>query len=324
METLVLKNNSADIEKSIQILRCGGLVVFPTETVYGIGACAENDEAVRGIFKAKERPLDNPLIFHIGDVSLLDDLVLEVNENARKLMDKFWPGGLTLIFKKKPGVYDLATCGLDTIAVRLPDSEIAREILVGLGKPVVAPSANVSGRPSGTRFVDVFDDLEGRVEAIFDEDILEFGLESTVVDVSGEEVKLMRPGAVSLEEIEAVVGKVVVPENLNKKIADESEKIISPGMKYRHYTPRASVILFEGDDAGKLLEEFRKEKLSEESKVLTLEFATVEEASREMFAAFRRADREGIDYILVEAFCDEGLGLGLKNRLYKAASKIIS
>lgn len=321
MDTLVLKDNIQDFEVAADILENDGIVVFPTETVYGIGALASSDLAVQKIFIAKNRPLDNPLIFHISDLSLLNELVEDISLEAETLISSFWPGPLTLIFRKKKGVYDYATCGLDTIAVRMPDSFVVNNLLKRVDFPIVAPSANLSGKPSGTRFVDVYADFNGRVDAIFDVDIVDLGLESTVIDVSSDNITLMRPGSLSLETIQKKCSDIKIHE---LKIKNNIQKIISPGVKYTHYKPNASVIVFSGKSKVESKQKFLNEKIKSGHQIISLEYSSIEEMAKNLYADFRKADRDNIEYVLIESVDDTGIGKAINNRLYKASSKIIS
>ena len=250
IKTKVVKMDSENIDYSIimeaaDIINKGGVVVFPTETVYGIGADALNDEAVDKIFKAKGRPQDNPLIVHIADFDELYDLAETVPESAKKLAEKYWPGPLTMILYKKNILSDKITANLDTAAIRLPVNKIALALIRESKKPIAAPSANTSGKPSPTEASHVIEDLMGKVDMIIDGGSTDIGLESSVVDMTGEIPVILRPGGITQENIIDVLGEC----EYDPAIIKSNEKIVpkSPGQKYRHYSPRAKVILYKGD-----------------------------------------------------------------------------
>lgn len=229
------------LESCAGVLRSGGLVAFPTETVYGLGANALMPDAVKRIFEAKGRPQDNPLIVHVSRPEAVPPLVREIPHAAARLMEVFWPGPLTLLFAKSDLVPDVVTAGLDTVAIRMPDHPVAQRLLDAAGVPVAAPSANISGRPSPTTFEATAADLAGKVDVIVDGGPAGIGVESTVLDISGPVPKVLRPGGLSVEELEHVLGRVeVAPE------AAAGETPPSPGMKYRHYAPKADVYLAHG------------------------------------------------------------------------------
>ncbi|MBR5123087.1 MAG: threonylcarbamoyl-AMP synthase, partial [Anaerotignum sp.] len=234
------------IQTAAKILQEGGLVAFPTETVYGLGGNGLDNSACEKIYLAKGRPSDNPLILHISEFEELKPIVREISPAAQKLMDAFWPGPLTMVFPKSDIVPEKATGGLDTVAVRFPNHPVARAIIHAAGLPIAAPSANSSGKPSPTRASHVEFDLNGKIDMIVDGGAAEWGLESTIVDVSGEVPMILRPGAVTKEMMEEVVGKVEIdPAILQKPAADLKPK--APGMKYTHYSPKAEVVLVKGE-----------------------------------------------------------------------------
>lgn len=241
--------NHPGIIQGGKILKEGGLVAFPTETVYGLGANGLDSEAVKGIYKAKDRPSDNPLILHIVDVREVEDLALEIPDYAKLLMERFWPGPITLVLKKQKHIPDQVAGGLNTVAIRMPSHPIARALIVAAGVPIAAPSANRSSRPSPTLAEHVIHDLAGRVEMIIDGGPCQMGIESTVIDCTGEIPMVLRPGSLSVEEMEELVGTlkldvgVATVENKEKDVAPKS-----PGMKYRHYSPEAQLLIIEGED----------------------------------------------------------------------------
>lgn len=227
-----------DIQEAAEHLLEGGLVVFPTETVYGLGALAKNDQAVEKIFAAKGRPQHNPLILHVANRRQVDDLVKNIPQSAQLLMDRFWPGPLTICFQKSDHVSDLVTAGLSTVCIRQPDHQMAHELLASLGKPIAAPSANLSGKPSTTSFLDAKRQLEQHGVFFLDGGQTPLGLESTVVDCSGAKLRLLRPGVISKNEIEKIIGEAIA-------IEQEEENITSPGQLLRHYSPQGKLqVLF--------------------------------------------------------------------------------
>jgi len=330
--------DNPQVEMAASLLTKNEVVAIPTETVYGLGGNAENDEAVQKIFSAKGRPSDNPLIIHIADKSQLNGFVEEVPEKASILMDKFWPGPLTIIFKKKTGILsEKATAGLDTIAVRMPDHPVALAILKKCGLPIAAPSANSSGKPSPTTAKHVKDDLEGKIAGIIDGGPTGVGVESTVVDCTEQVPVILRPGGVTKEQLEEVIGEVVT----DPALLNEAEKPKAPGMKYKHYAPDAPMYLVKGSQ--KFLQELADEKRKEGLRVGVL---TTEErqddyqadivlacGKREslptvataLYDTLRSFNDENMDIIFSEVFPVEGVGQAIMNRLLKAAgNKIIS
>ncbi|MDK2892361.1 L-threonylcarbamoyladenylate synthase [Methanohalophilus sp.] len=346
MQTHLFVQDKGNFEEVMQsagkIIRAGGLVAFPTETVYGLGANALNPDAVQKIFEAKGRPADNPLIVHVAKKEDFFRLADEINPTAKKLMDTFCPGPLTLILKKKEIVPDITTAGLDSVAIRLPSNKIARELILASGTPIAAPSANRSGSPSPTSASHVMNDLNGKIDAIIDGGNTEIGIESTVVDARGDIPIILRPGEISREDIETVVGKVEIGYKDNK---EGIKNPLSPGMKYTHYSPHAEVILLEGSaeaikqKIAELIQQYSSEEkkigvlLTEElqdnfvaMKVISLGLASQPSvAAQRIFSAMREMDMEGIDIILVDgSFTSQGIGAAVFNRLRKAASKMIN
>ncbi len=307
----------------------GKLVAFPTETVYGLGADALNESAVRRIFEAKGRPADNPLIVHIAEFDDLKKLAREIPEEAKLLAERFWPGPLTLVLPKREEVPLVTTGGLDTVAVRMPAHPIALA-LIRASTPVAAPSANVSGKPSPTLAEHVVDDFYGKIEAIIDGGPTPVGVESTVIDLTSGRPMLLRPGGLPLEEIEKVIGPVEVHPAVKGKAVDLAK---APGMKYRHYSPSVPVIVVEGprervrEKIGELVEKYRS-KGYRVGVMATEEFPadeffhlgeTVEEVAKNLFRALRELDRRGVDVIIAEGVDERGLGLAVMNRLRKAS-----
>ncbi|WP_297536517.1 L-threonylcarbamoyladenylate synthase [Thermococcus sp.] len=317
------------IKVAARLILGGKLVAFPTETVYGLGADALNEKAVRRIFEAKGRPADNPLIVHIAEFDDLKKLAREIPEEARLLAKKFWPGPLTIVLPKREEVPLVTTGGLDTVAVRMPAHPIALA-LIKASTPIAAPSANISGKPSPTLAEHVVDDFYGRIEAIIDGGPTWVGVESTVIDLSSERPTLLRPGGLPLEEIEKVIGPVEIHPAVKGKAVDLAR---APGMKYRHYSPNAQVVVVEGprERVREKIEELIAEYRSKGYRVgvmATEEFEadeffhlgkTVEDVARNLFRALRELDRRGVDVIIAEGVEERGLGLAVMNRLRKAS-----
>lgn len=330
--------NDNDLQEAAQILRDGGLVAFPTETVYGLGANALNEEAAKKIYAAKGRPSDNPLIAHISCMKELEPLVSSIPEAGRKLAEAYWPGPLTMVFPKSAAVPYGTTGGLDTVAVRMPSDPVANRLIALAGVPVAAPSANTSGRPSPTTAQHVWQDMNGRIEMIIDGGPVGIGVESTIVDVTGEVPTLLRPGAVTMEMLEETVGHVEIDPAIQGPVsADVKPK--APGMKYRHYAPKAELTLVEGEAAavvakiGELVKkhEAAGEKVgvicTEETKSQYPEGVLRCIGSREheetiahnLFAVLREFDDLQVDVIFSESFSKNHLGQAIMNRLMKAA-----
>ncbi len=335
------------LAEAAQILRSGGLVAFPTETVYGLGANGLDDAAARKIYAAKGRPSDNPLILHISAVRELAPLVRRVPETARRLMDAFWPGPLTMIFEKSGIVPYGTTGGLDTVAVRMPSDPVASRLIALAGVPVAAPSANLSGRPSPTTAQHVIGDMSGRIDMILDGGPVGIGVESTIVDVTGPVPVLLRPGAVTMEMLRDVVGEVAVDPAIAGPVA-AGVKPKAPGMKYRHYAPKAELVLVEedgrrageggcGDAAVDTINRLVRERMAEgrtvgilctdetkdrypEGVVRSVGLrASQESVARSLFAVLREFDDLGVDCIYSESFARDHLGQAIMNRLTKAA-----
>ncbi len=321
--------NEEDLLAAAAIIKKGGLVAFPTETVYGLGANGLSGEAVAGIFAAKGRPSDNPLILHIADQSMLDQLVERVPPAAEKLMRAFWPGPLTLVLEKSSAVPDAVTAGLPTVAVRMPDHAVARRLIELSGLPLAAPSANLSGRPSPTAARAVKEDLDGRIHGIIDGGSTDVGLESTVVDCTQELPAILRPGGITYEQLAAVLGKLAQPG------PEEKGAPKAPGMKYRHYAPRAPLYLLEAmpDEAElavglkRLLAQGKKAGMIVQSNlrgnlpagVLPFTWDKEEELARFLYSWLRECDRQGAEVIFVQKIKSSGLGEAIMNRLVKAA-----
>ena len=321
--------NTRNVDEAALCLKNGGTVVFPTETVYGLGADAFNPDAIDKIYQAKGRPSDNPLIIHISKTSDLDKLVSCVSNEAGLLIDTFWPGPLTLVFKKRPEVLAKVTGGLDTVAVRFPSNQIAAELIAKSGVFVAAPSANLSGSPSPTVCEDVISDLDGRVDYIIDGTGCEIGLESTVVDVSGDDIVILRPGAVTLE----MIREYIPDARLDSGLIDENDIPRCPGLKYKHYSPKAKVVVVQGD-ADKV-KKYILSKITSDNNIGILTYKGTEytgvkkiinagdsmtEYAHNLFWALRDFDKSGIDTIYAEFQVESGMGVAVRNRFYKSAN----
>lgn len=341
-DIIKFKGNTKDkiyLKKISDTLKDGGLVVLPTETVYGLGGNGLNKRVCKKIYEAKGRPSDNPLILHIAENSQLDELVAEIPDVAKKCIEKFWPGPLTIIFKRAAIIPDEATGGLDTVAIREPSNEIAHAILKAVDFPVAAPSANLSGRPSPTKVEHVIEDLNGRVDIIVDGGHSVVGIESTVLDVTADPPMILRPGKITLEDLREIDENITIDSATIDSKSGEIPK--SPGQKYRHYAPRAEAICFGGrldkvvNEIKKNISENKDKKIAvlatdetyEEYKNLDIKFLVnlgsrehLEEVASNLFDALRRCDEENVDIIFAEGFELRGMGLSIMNRLLKACS----
>lgn len=343
METKLVKVDTENPEKSVltevaEILKNGGLVAFPTETVYGLGANGLDEKACKRIYEAKGRPSDNPLILTIGDLDGLYKIVGKVTENAKKIIDAFWPGPITLVLPKADCVPETVTGGLDTVAVRYPSNKIARELIKIAGIPVAAPSANSSGKPSPTRASHVEFDLNGKIEMIIDGGAADWGLESTILDVSEDKPVLLRPGAVTQGMIEDVVGEIDVDPAVYSK-PDGNIVPKAPGMKYKHYSPSAKVILVSGSMENVISTINEKIGADEKNGLRVGVMATTQTKDRyiggevlvvgdrtkpetigaNLFKILRKFDFIGVDIVYSEVFDEDGEGAAIMNRLNKAA-----
>ena len=342
MKTKVVRldENNIDehvISKAGNILRQGGLVVFPTETVYGLGANALDKDAVKKIFEAKGRPQDNPLIVHISKVKDIEKLVEKIPPIAQKLMDKFWPGPMTIILKKKDIIPNETSAGLDSIGIRMPSNKIAMELISMAGVPIAAPSANLSGKPSPTDLETCVEDLDGRVNAILGGDNSEVGVESTVIDCTIDPPCILRPGGITLEMLKEVDSNIYIDPAIMKK-PDKELRPKAPGMKYRHYAPKAPLKIIKGD-LNKTIEKINEmvQNIDAEKKVGIIatdetidnykKGEVVSIGSRKdlntiahnLFYVLRTFDEKNVDLILSEAFEEKDMGVAIMNRLKKSA-----
>lgn len=337
MQTLKLTNSKQDIQTAGKLLKDGELVAIPTETVYGLAADALNGEAVANIFKAKGRPMDNPLIVHISDLSQVDDLVAFVPPVLEDLAKAFWPGPLTVIMEKSDLIPDEVSAGLDTVAIRMPSHPDARAIIQTAGTPLAAPSANTSGMPSPTTAAHVIHDMDGKIAAVVDGGACEVGVESTVLTLCTRVPRILRPGRVTPEDLFDVLGEVEVDDAVLGQLA-EGAVAASPGMKYKHYSPKAEVYIIDGSAEG--FANFVNERVSaraadskavaalvfdgEEDLVncVTLPFGAEDDPlgqAEHLFDDLRRADELGVSDIYVRCPSAEGVGLAVMNRLLRAA-----
>ena len=344
MKTIFLKVDPENpdpvkIQAAAHIIQLGGLVAFPTETVYGLGADALNSAAVLALFEAKKRPLDNPPIVHVADPREVGRLVEEVPEKAAVLMERFWPGPLTLIFKRSSLVPLVTVAGLDTVAIRMPNHQVALELIKHSGCPIAAPSANLAGKPSPTNAQHVFEDLNGRIDCILDGGATKIGVESTVVDLSVDPPMLLRPGGTPFEALKKVIGDLRLHAFVEAEQELSIQQIRSPGMKHKHYAPKAEVILVEGNVAAvtakvkELAESYRLkgEKVgilatdetqaaykADVVKSLGSRF-NLDVVAQNLFRLLREVDSEKVDVIIAEGVPSGGLGLAVMNRLRKAS-----
>lgn len=330
MRTNLLTVN--EFEAAARIIRVGGLVGIPTETVYGLGANGLNPLAVDRIFQAKGRPQDNPLILHIPDPSWLERYCQDIPKSAWRLAKRFWPGPLTMILRRKPVVPDVVTAGLDTVGMRCPAHSVCRAVIQAAGVPVAAPSGNLSGKPSPTTARHMLDDMDGRINAILDGGDCQVGVESTIVDLTAPVPRLLRPGGLPLEDLRAVLGEVAVDRAVLSPL-DPGEKPRAPGMKYRHYAPRAPVTVVSGE--GRRTARYIRRNLGDHTGVICFEeyrdqFPGCQvrsigsaqdrgEQARRVFDALRSFDGTDVTAIFAQCPGDGGLGLAVANRLKKAA-----
>ncbi len=327
-------NPQADrIRRAARIIKQGGTVAFPTETVYGLGANAFDQRACESIFKIKKRPADNPLIVHICSMKQLHDVAEGVGEEILKSARLFWPGPVTLILKKTDAICDAATAGLKTVAVRMPAHPIALKLIEASGVPIAAPSANLSTKPSPTKVDHVLQDLDGKVDMIIDGGDTEFGVESTIIDMTKRPFVLLRPGAFTVEEIEKHIGGIRIPKGINKQL--NSGIAIAPGMKYRHYAPKKKLIAVEGralflNGVKNLSEQGKIAVLCSNETADRLECKNLEiirlgseknpyEIAKRLFDSFRLLDKTDAGMGIIQTFPERGIGLALMNRITKAS-----
>lgn len=330
METKLLSTDDKSLEYAAELLKNGKVVGIPTETVYGLGANALDEKAVADIFKAKGRPQDNPLIVHIADKNMLEELAYDIPELAYKCAEVFMPGPLTMILKKRDIIPDVTSGGLDTVGIRMPSNKYARRIIELAGVPIAAPSANLSGSPSPTAAMHVFKDMNGRIPAIVDGGMSAVGVESTVISFENDGIRILRPGFISKEDLAEITDNVIIDKGVLEQLSADTI-VRSPGMKYKHYSPKADVVIV---DAG--LEKFReyiKDKTDEDTFFLVFDDSDTsgitknylnygkdgKEQARLLFDTLRKLDEIGAKKAFARCPEREGVGLAVYNRLLRAA-----
>lgn len=340
-----IKNISeySKLETAGQIIRNGGLVLFPTETVYGLGANGLDAEAVKKIYVAKGRNSDNPLILHISDIEMLGKISKDISDIEFKLMNSFWPGPFTIILNKTDLVPSVVAGGLDTVGVRMPSSEIARNLIKFADVPIAAPSANISGRPSGTNVEDIYQELGDKVDYIIDGGDCNIGVESTVVRVIDGIPHILRPGKITAEEIKEISGNVIIDQHILGKL-EAGAKVMSPGMKYKHYAPNTKCVLVYSEDNSILQDKIKtligncfeknqkpllmclsdnygyfREIYQDRLEIFNMG-ASLDEMSQKIFTDLRKADSYNVDLIIIQGVSTEGLGLAIMNRLLRACN----
>ena len=331
------KDIKEGVKKAAEIIKRGGLVAFPTETVYGLGANGLDENAVPKIYEAKGRPSDNPLILHISKLDEIEDIVKEIPKSALILAEEFWPGPLTMVFKKSERIPYRTTGGLESVAIRMPSNKIARELIKAAGVPIAAPSANSSGRPSPTKAAHVIYDLDGKIDMVIDGGEVDIGIESTIVDVTGEVPVILRPGFITEEMLSEAIGRVEIDEVVKSLSPDKDLKPKAPGMKYRHYAPKGKMTIYKGSHS-KVVERINEEisKLegkktgvlaTDETKSYYRADIIISLGSREdgesiahnLFDALRKFDDDDVEFIFSEGFDENKLGFAIMNRLHKSA-----
>lgn len=316
--------------EAAEYIKKGKLVLFPTETVYGIGANGLDSNAVKNIFIAKGRAQDNPLILHVSSIEMVEKIASEISTLEYEIMNKFFPGPLTLILKRKNIVPDVVTGNLDTVGIRMPSNIIAKNLIELSNTPIAAPSANISGKPSGTNIQDIFEELKDRVDYIIDGGDTLVGLESTVIRVIDNEIHILRPGKITKEDLEILGRKVIIDSHVLNDIVD-NEEVLSPGMKYKHYAPDTKCLLVYSKDKNKLINKI-KEMEDKKTLVITnndnLKYfdnaisygQNLEDISHNIFKILRQVDNMDVDLVIIEGVEAIGLGLAIMNRLIRACS----
>lgn len=334
------KINEEEIKEAAEEIKNGNLVLFPTETVYGIGSNALNAEAVKKVFIAKGRAQDNPLIVHVCSIEMVEKIVQEITPLEKKLMEKFWPGPLTIIFKRKSEkiIPNVVTANLDTVGIRMPSNKIAKKLIQEAGVPIAAPSANISGKPSGTKVEDIIEELDGKVQYILDGGVTDIGLESTVIKIDNGVIDILRPGKVTKEELQEVANQVEIDLHVLGKV-EKNEKVASPGMKYRHYAPNTKCMMVYSNNEEDMINKINEITLdmqNENKKVLVLGRekhinsyivknkwnmgGELEEVAKNIFTLLRKVDKEKVDLVIIEGVGENGLGLAITNRLIRACA----
>lgn len=334
MFTRIFGTTTEEIKQAAEIIKDGGLVAFPTETVYGLGADALNAEAVGKVYAAKGRPSDNPMIVHISSKDDVLKLTPKITEDMQKLMDAFWPGPLTMVVPALDVIPKVTTGGLDTVGIRMPSEPAAAELISASETPIAAPSANLSGKPSPTSYKHVADDLDGRIDGIIAGGDCEAGIESTVVDMTEDVPSVLRPGIITAKQLSEVLGKQVgidpalleKPDIFNnggllETGADFKPK--SPGMKYKHYAPKAEMVIYQGDPEKVKLamaeEKVKRNSFGQKVEIIVFDDEHPEDAAHDFFARLRACDKAGVDVILAAALREDGIGFAVMNRMFKSA-----
>ena len=329
-ETKLLDCSKSSVEYAAELIKCGEVVGMPTETVYGLAANALDSAAVEKIFIAKGRPQDNPLIVHISKTEMLNSLVKEVPELARKCADEFWPGPLTMIMPKKDIIPNTTSAGLDTVGIRMPSNKTARALIDAAGVPLAAPSANLSGSPSPTTAAHVFGDMNGRIPCILDDGGCAVGVESTVIAFENDSIRLLRPGFISVEDLRTVCDNVIIDKGVVEAVAADAV-VASPGMKYKHYAPIADITILDGDlgrfkeycaavpEKDALLMVFDETDAEETGHEAIVYGKTGREQAHLLFDVLRRLDTLGIKKVYARCPEKNGVGLAVYNRLLRAA-----
>ena len=329
-----------EIKQAAEEIKKGNLVLFPTETVYGIGANALDEKAVKKIFEAKGRASDNPLIVHVSSLAMVEDIVEKIGDLEKKLIETFWPGPLTIIFKRKSRqiIPNIVTANLDTVGIRMPSNQIARKLIEYANVPIAAPSANISGKPSGTKIEDIIDELDGKVSYILDGGQTQVGLESTVIRVEEDSILILRPGKITKEQLEKVAKEVKIDKHVLQEV-NSNETVTSPGMKYRHYAPNTKCMMVCGNESKKVIEKINElinQTKQDKKKVLVLARKehlpyletdkkwnmgdNLEEIAKNIFTLLRKVDKEQVDLVIIEGVEKQGLGLAIYNRLIRACA----
>ncbi len=329
-----------DIGLASRYIVDGKIVVFPTETVYGIGADATNKEAVNRIFEAKKRPADNPLIVHICNLEMLNKVAKNIGVIEKKIIDNFWPGPISIILEKNDCIPYSVTAGLNTVAVRMPDNELALKLIEESNTPIAAPSANISSRPSGTCIEDIYDELESSVSYFIDDGYTQVGIESTVVRVINGVVQILRPGKITKEDILKVTDQVSIDDKCLNKVTD-NEKVLSPGMKHKHYAPATKCIVIQASEHNKIVNKMNElisksndlNKISimvtsdnmnnivKKSNVNIIDLGNnLDEVSKNLFSSLRKLDRLNSDICYIQGFDLSGIGIGIMNRIIRACN----
>lgn len=334
MFTRIFGTTTEEIKQAAEIIKDGGLVAFPTETVYGLGADALNAEAVGKVYAAKGRPSDNPMIVHISSKDDVLKLTPKITEDMQKLMDAFWPGPLTMVVPALDVIPKVTTGELDTVGIRMPSEPAAAELISASETPIAAPSANLSGKPSPTSYKHVADDLDGRIDGIIAGGDCEAGIESTVVDMTEDVPSVLRPGIITAKQLSEVLGKQVgidpalleKPDIFNnggllETGADFKPK--SPGMKYKHYAPKAEMIIYQGEPEKVKLamaeEKVKRNSFGQKVEIIVFDDEHPEDAAHDFFARLRACDKAGVDVILAAALREDGIGFAVMNRMFKSA-----